>query len=63
MKKPEKTYGKATKSLRLLSSDPDLVRTLPFHKVPGKKEVAEMIAFLSLFLNGSSGRYSELCLF
>lgn len=27
------------KSLRLLSSDPDLVRTMPLQEVPGKSEI------------------------
>jgi len=47
---PEMTHGIRLKSLRLLHSCPDLVRTVPFHEVPGIKIIVEQVLRFQYFV-------------
>ena len=56
-RKPENVLRQKTKSLRLLPSDPDLVRTASLHKVPGVKHYISFSSF-GLGLSYESSRTS-----
>lgn len=45
--------------LRLLSSDPDLVRADPFREFPGKEKVSSIAPFFTTFLSHAAKKIEE----